>query len=324
MQLILAPMEGLVDVHMRTLLTRAGHFNYCVTEFLRISQQLLPESVFFRLCPEAHNGWKTPSGTPVHLQLLGNDLHAMAENACRAAELGAPAININFGCPSRFVNGRCGGAYLLQYPEQIHELLLTIRKALPVEVPLTAKMRLGFHDDTLALENAMAMDSAGIDSLCIHARTKKQGYRPPAHWHKIQEIKQHIHAPLIANGEIWDKQDFLNCQIASGCEHIMIGRGAVANPNLAAIIRGKPAESDELNWHVRLHDLVWMLDQLINDGAAKHAHGRIKQWFSFLKLTYHQAQPLFEQIKTVRDATMIRQSLCDEIKRSEDLKISVY
>lgn len=320
MQLSLAPMEGLVDVHMRTLLTRGGHFDYCVTEFLRVTTQLLPERTFKRICPESENQWQTPSGTPVHLQLLGSDPEAMADNACRAAELGAPVVNVNFGCPSRFVNGRCGGAYLLQYPDQIHTILESIRKAMPQDVPLTAKMRLGFKDDALALANAQAMESAGVRDICIHARTKIQGYRPPAHWHQIKAIKEEVRIPIIANGEIWNRDDYEACKTASHCEHVMLGRGAVADPELAAAIRG--FESSD-TWIQRLHDLVWMLDELVEFGGQSYAHGRIKQWFSFLKMSYEQATPLFESLKTMKEATAIRCYLLDEIKLFENQPVSV-
>jgi tRNA-dihydrouridine synthase C len=315
MKLILAPMEGLVDAHMRNLLTRDGAFDSCVTEFLRISDLLLPRKVFYRICPEAHNGWKTPSGTPVHLQLLGNNPTTMSENACRAAELGAPAIDVNFGCPSKFVCNSKGGSILLKDPEEVHKVLLTMRRDIPKHIPLTAKMRLGYEDKSLAIENAQAIEAAGVSELCIHARTKVEGYKPPAHWQWIKKIKQHISIPIIANGEIWTQQDYEKCRQASECDNIMLGRGAVANPQLALNIKSKNKENDqtEHDWAKRLEDMLWMINTTMEAGNIRFAADRIKQWLAYLKIIYPQAESLFLEVKRFKTPEQMIQKLEEEI-----------
>lgn len=98
MRVILGPMEGVLDHLMRDMLTQINDYDFCVTEFVRVVNLLLPDHVFYRLCPELQQGSKTPSGVPVKVQLLGQDPHWMAENAIRAAELGAYGIDLNFGC----------------------------------------------------------------------------------------------------------------------------------------------------------------------------------------------------------------------------------
>jgi tRNA-dihydrouridine synthase C len=98
-------------------------------------------------------------------------------------------------------------------------------------------MRLGFDDTSLAIANAQAIADAGANSLVIHARTKVDGYKPPAYWDWIAKIKQHVDIPIVANGEIWNEQDAVNCQQQSDCENIMLGRGALAMPNLAQVIK---------------------------------------------------------------------------------------
>lgn len=325
--LALAPMEGLVDHHMRQLLTRDKAFDHCVTEFLRVTNQLLPERAFHRICPESSNDWKTASGTPVHLQLLGNDISAMTDNACRAAELGAPAVDVNFGCPmfvrnaQKSINSgraadnkvnRCGESYggslLLQYPDEIHNLMSVMRKALPSHVPLTAKMRLGYEDKSLAIENAQAIDSAGINHLCIHARTKTEGYKPPAHWHYIARIKQHVNLPVIANGEIWTLEDYISCKKESECDDIMLGRGAVANPQLASQICSYEKQKllPESPWQDRLHDLIWMIDELSVSGNSTQVQGKIKQWVSFMKFRYSEAHDFFKLAKKLKTPTELR------------------
>jgi tRNA-dihydrouridine synthase C len=303
MKLALAPMEGLVDVHMRTLLTRNHAFDYCVTEFLRITNQLLPERVFTRLCPEALHDWKTPSGTPVHLQLLGGEPQPMAENACRGVELGAPVIDVNFGCPSKFVCNNVGGSILLKDPNNLYRVLHAMRQAMPAHIPLTAKMRLGFEDKSLAIENAQAVEAAGASMLCIHARTKIEGYKPPAHWHWIAKIKEQVTIPIMANGEIWNIEDYQICQQASGCDDIMLGRGAVATPDLALQIRKHQAGDDYQadGWEQQLNDLLWMLNSSVTSGNVKFAADRIKQWLAFFKMRHTAAAIFFDKVKRLKN-----------------------
>ena len=251
----------------------------------------------------------------------------MTDNACRAAELGAPTIDVNFGCPmfvrnaQKSINSgrnahnkvnRCGESYggsiLLQYPDEIHQLMSHIRKALPAHVPLTAKMRLGYEDKSLAIENALAIESAGVNQLCIHARTKTEGYKPPAHWHYIARIKQHVNIPVIANGEIWTLDDYKLCKQESECEHIMLGRGAVANPSLAKQIQlfENGLHHSESPWRDRLQDLIWMIDELSVNGKDIQVQGKIKQWVSFMKFRYQEANEFFKLAKQLKTPSELR------------------
>ena len=122
---VLAPMEGVTDWPMRVLLTRLGGFSHCVSEFVRISHETLPDKVFWRAVPELKTGGLTPSGVPVQVQLLGGDPEKMAESARQVVQLGALGVDLNFGCPSPTVNRRDAGATLLKYPERIYELIFS-------------------------------------------------------------------------------------------------------------------------------------------------------------------------------------------------------
>nr|WP_198264286.1 tRNA-dihydrouridine synthase [sulfur-oxidizing endosymbiont of Gigantopelta aegis] len=180
MKIVLAPMDGLTDAYAREILTAIGGYDLCVTEFLRITNTLFPTRVFYRRFPELNinpdSGQKishTKSGTPIFLQLLGSDNSAMADNAAKAVSLGAEGIDLNFGCPAKTVNRRDGGASLLKFPDRINQLVYSVRQAVPANIPVTAKMRLGFDDQSLAHDNAQAIQDAGADWLTIHARTKK-------------------------------------------------------------------------------------------------------------------------------------------------------
>ena len=143
MRLILAPMEGLTDPPMRRLLTQVGQYDWCVSEFIRVTNQLVPAHVIYGYCPELRQGGCTDSGTPLHVQFLGNDPTLLAENAAHAAELGAPAIDLNFGCPAKTVNKHRGGAVLLDETELIYQIVSAVRRAVPAQIPVSAKMRLG-------------------------------------------------------------------------------------------------------------------------------------------------------------------------------------
>ncbi len=306
--LVLAPMEGLTDASMRAVLTRLGHYDWCVTEFLRVVDRLLPVRSFYAVCPELHHGARTPAGTPVHLQLLGSDPQVMAENAARAAALGAPAIDLNFGCPAKIVNRHGGGAALLDTPEQVHAIVSAVRRAVPPGVPVSAKMRLGFNDRSYMLDNALAIEAAGASWLTVHARTKVDGYKPPAHWEAIAEIGQRVHLPLLANGEIWRREDALRCRQRSGCVHLMLGRGAVSRPDLVDCVRGG---SSDLNWARMVPAQLAFIDSLPFTEAGNT--GRYKQWLGLLSRGYREAAELFQQVKKMRSMADIRAALLASI-----------
>jgi tRNA-dihydrouridine synthase C len=153
-------MEGLLDFVLRDILTRVGGIDRCVSEFIRITDQLLPERVFIRVVPELLNGSRTPAGVPVRAQLLGSDAACMADNAARLAAMGSAGIDLNFGCPANIVNRHGGGAALLQDPQAVGRIVAAVRRAVPAVVPVSAKMRLGFQDDALAEDCARAIDEA--------------------------------------------------------------------------------------------------------------------------------------------------------------------
>lgn len=116
MKLVLAPMEGLTDPIMRDVLTSVGSFDWCVTEFIRVTDSILPDHIYHTYCPELLTNGKTAAGTPVHVQFLGNNPEMLAANATKAAAMGAPAIDMNFGCPAKTVNRHRGGSVLLDEP----------------------------------------------------------------------------------------------------------------------------------------------------------------------------------------------------------------
>lgn len=319
MKLVLAPMQGLTDAPMRDLLTAIGGYDWCVSEFVRINGTLLPPRVFRRCVPEADNGFCTPAGTPVHVQLLGSDPSCIAENAAVAAGMGAPAIDLNFGCPAKMVNRHRGGAVLLDEPELVHAIVAAVRRAVPVGVPVSAKMRLGYRDRARFLDNGLGLLEAGAAWITVHARTKEDGYRPPAHWHEIARLREVAGTvPVIANGEVWMVADHRRCQRESGCGDVMLGRGAVASPGLAHAIRAAMAGE-----HAALPDwpslCSWQARFVSSeDGTEAGAVGRYKQWLTFMTRIYPEAEALFPVVRVMRS----RRDVLDAIARSGEAAVT--
>ncbi|MFT7245285.1 MAG: tRNA-dihydrouridine synthase C [Candidatus Azotimanducaceae bacterium] len=299
MRIILAPMEGLADVHLRRLLTAQGGFDWVVSEFIRVVGRAYPDRVFYNTCPELQNGGRTVCGTPVRVQLLGSDVEAMAANAQRAIALGSHGIDINFGCPSKTVNRRQGGAAMLKEPDSIYRVVKSVRDALPASVVVSAKMRLGFDDTSLMIDNAQAIEAAGASELTVHARTRLQGYAPPAHWDELGRIRTHINIPLIANGDIWTVDDYHACVAVSGTNDVMLGRGAVRNPDLATRIRTNQMTTAEWESVNALLGEFWQEVKL--SLSERDSIGRLKQWVNHLRQVHPSAEQLWQEIRTERN-----------------------
>ena len=315
MRIFLAPMEGVVDHIMRDTLTQFGGIDVCVTEFLRVTDHLYPEKVFFRRCPELANHSQTPNGTPVRLQLLGSNADAVAINAAKAANLGASAIDLNFGCPAKTVNKHKGGACLLDDTKTLFDIVSKTRKAVPSNIPVTAKIRLGFNDRSTYKENAQAIYEAGANELTVHARSKADAYRPPAYWEHIAEIRDIIPIPVIANGEIWSIDDFKRCRSISGCDDFMIGRGLLSSPSLALQIKQLANNQviERLAWNELCVILITFFQRTADEYPKKYMGNRLKQWLQYLKREYGEAGTLFDQIKQCRDQFKMTQELENRI-----------
>ncbi len=314
-RVLLAPMEGLLDHTLRDMLTRVGGVDLCVSEFIRVTNTVLPRRAFIRVAPELLNNSRTVAGVPVRVQLLGSDPDYLAANAAALAELQPAGIDLNFGCPAKTVNQHRGGAVLLDEPELVGQIVAAVRRAVPAHIPVSAKMRLGFNDDSRAEDCALAIEAAGASDLVVHARTKAHGYRPPAYWDRIADLRQHVRLPMVANGEIWTLADALRCREVTGCDRLMIGRGMVADPGLALAIAqhdalskgGSPQSTVAWTQIVGLMRLFWQGIAL--RVAPRHRAGRLKQWLNYLRRVYPEAQEAFDQLRLLHDPAKIDQWL---------------
>ena len=303
MRIILAPMEGLVDAPIRETLTKVGGIDRCVTEFIRVTHGMLPPRIFYKYAPELYNQSLTQVGTPVAVQLLGSDPEQMGRHGLKAAELGATQVDINFGCPAKTVNKHKGGCVLMREPELMHEIAAAVRKAVPVGIPVTAKMRLGYDDCSMGVACAQALEAAGAEEIVIHARSKVDGYKPPAYWEEIAKAREAVKAKVIANGEIWTVADYWRCREVSGCEDVMIGRGLIARPDLARKIKASQqgVEVADMTWSeavALVREYAEVLQGWLED---KYVTGRIKQWMNFLRQGFPEAEAIWQDARKIRE-----------------------
>ncbi|MGG4661778.1 tRNA dihydrouridine(16) synthase DusC [Providencia vermicola] len=303
MRVLLAPMEGVLDPLVRSLLTAVNDYDLCISEFVRVVDTLLPAKTFYRLCPELKYQSRTLSGTLVRVQILGQHPQWLAENAYRAVELGSWGVDLNCGCPSKTVNGHGGGATLLKQPDLIYRAAKAMREAVPKEFPVSVKVRLGWDSISFAHEIADAVQQAGATELTVHGRTKDDGYKAERiNWQAIGEIRHRLSIPVIANGEIWDYDSAQRCLEVTGCDAVMIGRGALNTPNLSRVIKYNEIK---MPWE-QVESLLLKYTELEKLGDTGHYHAaRIKQWLGYLRKEYQEADELFSQVRALKNAEQI-------------------
>lgn len=300
---VLAPMEGVTDAPMRALLSEHSPYLFCVTEFLRVTHLAPPTKVFYRHIPELKTQSLTANDTPVLVQLLGGDAQVLAEAAQTAVQLGARGIDLNFGCPAPTVNRHDGGATLLKYPKRLLDITSAVRKAVPAEISVSVKLRLGWDNPDDIFKNVDAVLAAGVSWITIHARTRMQGYAPPVSWQHIKEVARQAPVPIVANGDIWNFSDFLRCHEITECKHFMIGRGALGNPWLAHqmthyLNTGSPptdlfSPTTPADWNP-LIQRFWALGES-QSSKPEYFTRRIKQWIKMASLKKEMSW--FHQLK---------------------------
>ncbi|KPQ28370.1 MAG: tRNA-dihydrouridine synthase C [Marinobacter excellens HL-55] len=322
MRIILAPMEGLVDAPIRETLTKVGGIDRCVTEFIRVTHGMLPPRIFYKYAPELFNNALTQVGTPVAVQLLGSNPEMMGRHGAKAAELGAMQVDINFGCPAKTVNKHKGGCVLMREPELMYEIAAAVRKEVPAHIPVTAKMRLGYDDRSMGVACGQALEAAGASEIVIHARSKVDGYKPPAYWEEIAKVREAVNSHVIANGEIWNVADYWRCREVSGCDDVMIGRGLIARPDLAAQI--KASQRGEafapMTWPeavALVREYAAALQTRLED---KYVTGRIKQWLNYLRQGFAEADALWPQARKLRDVEPMLACLEQPVSASRNVK----
>jgi tRNA-dihydrouridine synthase B len=222
---ILAPMAGVSQLPFRRLALRMGA-GLAPTELVS-AKGLFFDSV--RTC--AYLIHDREIETPFCVQLFGGEAESMAHAALKAMAMGAQIIDINMGCPVKKVTKiHAGSALLCDYLRATH-IVQAMLKSTGYKIPITAKIRSGWDSENLNfLEVGKALEEAGISALTIHPRTRAQGYSGKANWAHIAELKQHLHIPVIGNGDVTGLVDATAMRQMTGCDGVMIGRAALGNP----------------------------------------------------------------------------------------------
>ncbi len=223
---MLAPMEGVTEPSFRDLvLTRNDprELGGAFTEFVRVVRHALPARTLRRhLGPHRFE-------TPVGLQIMGADPDAVAETARRAVAVGAPLVDLNFGCPSKGALRGCAGSALLDDPPAIERLVSRVVRAVP-ESPVTAKIRAGGENDGELEDIAQAAEAGGARLLTVHCRTRAEGYRDSADWERLRRAVEAVSIPVCGNGGIEGHSDLERLRNETGCRYAMVGRAALADP----------------------------------------------------------------------------------------------
>ncbi len=166
---------------------------------------------------------------PAAIQLFGDDPAIMAQAARQTLEYNPDWIDINFGCPAPKITGNHCGSALMREPELCRRLVQAVKDAVPI--PVTTKIRKGYaKDEVNAVEVALACEAGGADAVTVHGRTRDQMYAPPVDWDIIRQVKAALHIPVIGNGDVVDARSAAALYEQTGCDLIMVGRGALGAP----------------------------------------------------------------------------------------------
>ncbi|MFK7806006.1 MAG: tRNA dihydrouridine synthase [Anaerolineae bacterium] len=244
---ILAPMTGYSDVPYRAICREYGSAMH-YTEFV-------PVEALGKHHDRYNKFWKRldqKSGeTPMVFQIFGNNPKLICDVAQRIEALEPDIIDINMGCSTRRVSGRGAGVGMMKTPEAIAETFSLLSTHL--SVPITGKIRLGWEENKNYVEVGRILEGSGAQLVAIHGRTKEQKYNGTADWDAIAELKQAVSIPVIGNGDIFEIEDIDRMKAYTGCDAVMIGRGAIGNPWIFSRMERAKLTYRELLRTIRIH-----------------------------------------------------------------------
>jgi len=221
--LILAPMAGVTDKDFRLIVRRIGGVGLVSMEFVSSRAIVGGHARHLEIMQFGEEE------RPLAIQIYGSDADTMAEAARRVEAMGADVCDINMGCPANKVLKGCAGAALMGDPALAEAIVVAVRRA--ITIPLTVKFRLGLGaDNQNYIELGRICAANGVAGVALHARTARQMFRGDSDWSHIARLKQAIDIPVIGNGDIRTADDALRMLGDTGCDGIMVGRGATRNP----------------------------------------------------------------------------------------------
>ncbi len=280
-------MEGVTDRTFRGAVLDLGHVGAACTEFVRVSSMPVPTHVIRRSLGDPRND------TPVAVQIMAPGTEHLAETVENSEHAGAAWIDLNFGCPVARVCGKGAGSALLADPDLVGRIVAEAVRA--TGLPVSAKIRAGIEDTSLLDEVVDAAAAAGAAMLTVHGRRRVDGYGDPANWDWIAQAvsrwRTRTSGPVCGNGGVETPQDARRMMRETGCDLVMIGRGAISDPFVFREFAGGPkASADEAaRFAIAYADLIQP------DTAEHRRLGRIKQL-----VRYYRAGGLFEGRETER------------------------
>ena len=244
---ILSPMTGYSDVPYRAICREYGSAMH-YTEFVPV------EALGSK--PDSSNKfWRRldqqKGESPMVFQIFGNDPKRICDTAMRLEALEPDIIDINMGCSTRRVSGRGAGVGMMKTPELIAETFKLLSTHL--SVPVTGKIRLGWEENKNYVEVGRILEDNGARLVAMHGRTKEQKYNGTADWDAIAELKQAVSIPVIGNGDVFQIEDIERIKAHTGCDAVMIGRGAIGNPWIFSRMQRADLTLQELLHTIRIH-----------------------------------------------------------------------
>jgi tRNA-dihydrouridine synthase B len=271
----LSPMAGLTDSVFRRLIKRLSGCGLVMTEFTS-AEGLTRNSLKSKRMLFYHEEER-----PVTAQLFGADPERLAEAARMVEDLGFDAIDLNLGCPAKKVVKACGGSALLREARLLEQILRTIRAA--TAMPFTIKIRAGWDEtEIVAVQVGKMAEDIGVDAVAFHARTRVQGFSGHSNWSLIGELKSYLRIPVIGNGDIVTPDDAFRMKKETGCDGVMIGRGALSNPwifrQIDELQSGIPVTQPDV---ADKYQLIKSYFRLLFEEETPGAIGKMKQFASW-------------------------------------------